>query len=119
MHRMLSNRDRLHGDERARYDSQIFSIGHSMDISAREKEEQASIPIRNPDAVEKKAWKKTKNTANARLMTVSEAIDDAHKKKQQAAKRANKNAAILRAKKQQQVSAMSANRKELISQIRT
>lgn len=120
VHRMLSNRDRLHGDERARYDSQIFSIGRSMDISARDKEAQALIPIRNPDAVQKKAWKKTKPTANARLMTGIEAIENAHKKQLQTTKRSDKSAAILhkRAQQQQQVSATNKDRRELISPIR-
>lgn len=101
LHNIANAWDHLEGDGQGRFGDQIFRMEQSLQISAREKETMASIPILNPDAIEKKRWRKTKNTQEARLLTASENADLEHKQAEKARKQAEKKAATLQAQTQQ------------------
>lgn len=75
LHGIAEARDRLQGDERARFEEQIRQTGRALEVSAQEKETMALFPIQNPDAIEKRQWRKKKDTVNARGMTATEIVD--------------------------------------------
>jgi MULE transposase domain len=99
LHDIMGARDQLMGDERARFDEQIFRTGRALQASARDKMALAKLPIQNPDAIEKKQWRKKKPIENSRAMTGSEIAAADSKRAERERKQAEKNTAILQARR--------------------
>lgn len=102
LHGIAEARDRLQGDERGRFEEQIRQTGRALEVSAQEKETMALFPIQNPDAIEKRQWRKKKDTANARGMTATEIVDANNQKAERGRRQVQKDVDILQTRTQQQ-----------------
>ena len=71
----------------------------------------ALIPIQNPDAIEKRQWRKKKDTANARGMTATEIVDANNQKAERGRNQVQKDVGILQTRTQQQQQAQEAREK--------
>lgn len=112
LHALREARDELTGDEQARFDDQIFSTARALQASARDKLAIAKLPILNPDAIQKKQWRRVKPTANSRALTGAQIAAADTKKAEKERKQAEKDAEILA--KRQQVSGFQRYKYRLI-----
>lgn len=91
--------------------SKSVQTGRALEVSAQEKETMALFPIQNPDAIEKRQWRKKKDTVNARGMTATEIVDANNQKAERGRRQVQKDVDILQTRTQQQ-QAQEAREKE-------
>lgn len=99
-HRVLEQRERLDGEDRARFDRQIINSTNILNIAGQRKEQEAQLPIFNPDPIPKRQIRRVKSGQNARGMTANELAITADRRIERARIQTKNNAAILRAREE-------------------
>jgi len=77
MAEVFEQREHLPTDERSRIDDQIMAAGKRLKEVGDQHQQLAGLPIRQPDPIPKKTWRKrdTHGTANARALTAAEVAE--------------------------------------------